>query len=231
MTKHTAIDKIRNILAGCDDHEMAAVTRATLAAAAKTITVEVATDDLTFLKKNGYKLCFAKKVAEGTFNVVWQSYTDYLVTNEFSWTPQYQLFGSNTFRATVTVKVATNKMTIGLGETSLLTSAGVIEPPSTGGPSTGITMTNEFGPIHPGLNQLSIGLNGESVSTPFYVAENQIALGETTMTPVEKILIWFEQNVETSTMFATARSNSVEVDMTTTNSATRLYKGGKWSTP
>lgn len=205
--------------------------RAALLAAQKTVDILIDLEDLKTLKASSYKLCFAKKVGNEAYNVVWQSYGDYLANNEFSWTPSYQLFGSNTFVSNLTVKVATNKVDIGLGEQSTLDPAGVLSPPSTGGSPTAITMINNYGKIHPGVNQLSTGINGEQVSTPIYVATNPIVLGNAELTPVEKVLVWFEQNITTSTMFSTARSKSVEIDLTTTNNATRLYQGGQWSTP
>lgn len=202
-----------------------------LAAQQKIVDIQIAPGDLATLKTNNFKLCFAKKVGDEAYNVVWQSYHDYLSNNSFSWTPQYQMFGSNTFQGNLTVKVSTNLQTIGLGETCVLDENGFLSQAVSGGPAISLTMDNEFGSIHPGINQLSIGLNGQTVSTPIYVAEKQIVKGNASLTPVEKVLVWFEQNIETSTMFSTARSNSVEIDLTFTNDATRLYSDQEWSTP
>lgn len=202
-----------------------------LEASTKKVNIEIATSDLEVLKGSKYKLCFAKKVGDDDYNVVWQSYLDYLPANQFSWTPQYQLFGSNRFAENVEVLVSTNLVTIGLGEESVLNSAGVLEDPRTGGGPTAITMINEYGTIHPGLAQLSTGVDGKQVSTPIYVAPDPAVRGEIALTPVEKVLVWFEQEIETSTMFSTARSMSIEIDMTTTNEARRLYKNQEWSTP
>lgn len=203
-----------------------------LAATQKSVKIQIASADLTQLKNSNYRLCFAKKVGDNAYNVVWQSYTNYLSNNTFSWTPQFELFGSNTFQDKVQVDVSTNVVRIGLGETSILDKTGLLGPASTGGPSTSITLRNQYGPIHPGVNQISqSSMGGVSVSTPIYVAENQVVLGDTTLTPVEKVLVWFEQNIETSTMFSDSRSLSVEIDLTNADSATRLYSGGKWTTP
>src|SRR5262245_30771014 len=85
----------------------------------KQVMIDISIDDLRQLKAAGYKLCFAKKV-NSTYDVVWQSYNNYLTTNAFDWTPQYQLFGTNTFQANVIVRVATNVVAIGPGEQSVL---------------------------------------------------------------------------------------------------------------
>jgi len=205
--------------------------RAALEASQKTVTILIAKDDLTTLKGGNYKLCFAKKVGDNAYNVVWQSYTDYLYQNKFLWTPQYQLFGTNQFQAGVTVHVSTNVVDIGLGEKSTLDKDGNLGKASTGGPDTAITMDNKYGSIHPGLNQLSTGLKGEQVSTPIYVAPKVSVQGTVELTPVEKVLVWFQQNIETSTMFSDARSNSIEIDLTSSNNETRLYSNQKWSNP
>ncbi|MDR5866737.1 hypothetical protein [Halomonas koreensis] len=205
--------------------------RAAMLASQKSVSIQIDPDELKILKANDYKLCFAKKVAGGDYNVVWQSYDKYLASNSFSWTPQYQLFGSNKFEDRVKVEVSTQRVTIGLGEESILDTSGVLGQPKSGGSETAITMVNQYGPIHPGLSQLSTGIDGQQISTPFYVAPHQAVKGETSLTPVEKVLVWFEQDIQTSSMFSTSRANSIEIDLTNSNSETRLYKDGKWTTP
>jgi hypothetical protein len=196
--------------------------------ATKALTVQVTEDALHQLKQNQYSLCFAKKVGD-TFNVVWSSSNKYLSTNQFSWQPQYQLFGTNTFNTTITVKATTNTVAIGLGETSVLDADGFLESPKTGGPSTSITMNNEFGSIHPGVNQLSTGIDGAQVSSAIYVAENAVLSGTVSLTPKESVLVWFQQNIETGTMFSDARTNSYEVDMTFADTKTIQFDGTSWS--
>ncbi|ANZ35866.1 hypothetical protein BBK82_06990 [Lentzea guizhouensis] len=196
----------------------------------KSVDIQIDPDDLKTLKDNNYKLCFAKKVND-TYNVVWQSAGDYLADNSFAWQPLYRLFGSNSFSGDVKVRVSTNDVAIGLGDQAVLDKEGILHDASTGGPPTEITMVNQFGKIHPGLSAYSTDVHGESSTTPIYVAEKEIVLGQDTLTPVEAVQVWFEQNIATSTMFSDARSNAEEIDLTTVNTAARLYSGGKWSTP
>ncbi|MBS9425192.1 hypothetical protein EAE90_16525 [Photorhabdus caribbeanensis] len=197
----------------------------------KSVKIQIAPNDLATLKQSKYKLCFAKKVGDHNYNVVWQAYDKFLSSNTFSWIPIYQLFGTNSFNSGVKVDVATNLVPIQLGETSTLDSNGNLQEAITGGPDTGFTLYNEYGSIHPGIRQLSTGINGERVSTPIYASTDPIVTGECLLTPVEKVLVWFEQDVITSTMFSTSRSKSIEIDLTETNSAVRLYSNGVWSTP
>lgn len=213
-------------------HLQAALSlRQALLAAQKSVQIEIAPKDFKLLKEQGYRLCFAKKVGTAAYNVVWQAYDDFLSNNNFSWTPQYQLFGSNVFEAAVTVRTSTNIVNIGLGEVSTLDSTGLLSDAKTGGNETSINLINEFGAIHPGVNQLATGIDGSQVSTPIYVAPSKALKGNISLQPVEKVLVWFEQNIETSTMFSDARSHEVEIDLTTVNSQVRRYEGQTWVTP
>lgn len=198
--------------------------------AGKTVNILISAEELANLKDNAYRLCFAKKV-NNTFNVVWQSYRQYLRNNSFLWTPVYQLFGSNIFQGKLIVKTSTDPVNINLGQQATLNKYGVLGPASTGGPPTAITMINDYDPIHPGLNQLSTGIDGSQVSTPIYVAEKQIVKGIDELTPKQEVMVWFEQNIETSTMFSDAKSHSVSIDLTNSNEQTRFYSDGGWSTP
>ena len=156
----------------------------------KTVNINIASQDLETLKDNQYRLCFAKMVNH-TFDVVWQSYTEYLDQNRFQWTPVYQLFGSNEFDSDVTVNVQTNLVNIELNQQATLDAAGVLGAASTGGSTTGITMVNNYGDIHPGLNQLSTGLSGVQETTPIYVAPEVMVPGSDLLTPIDEVMVWF----------------------------------------
>lgn len=203
--------------------------QAAIEATTKIIHVQLADDDLESLKDSKYKLCFAKKIADQDYNVVWQSSDKYTSTTTFSWVPMYELFGTNTFNDSLTVVADTKHVSIGLGQTSTLDPAGLLQDAVSGGPDISVTMVNNYGDIHPGLTQIASLGGGKKVSQPFYVAPLPIKQGSVALTPVDSVLIWFEQNIQTSTMFSTARSNTQELDMTTKNEVSVRYEGGKWS--
>ena len=193
----------------------------------KTVNITIDSDDLETLKDNGYYLCFAKKVND-TFDVVWQSYQDYLGNNTFQWTSAYQLFGSILFESQAAVRVSTNAVDIGLGQQATLDKVGNLGAASPGGPTNAITMVNNYGRIFPGLIQLSTDLEGRQEATPIYVAP---FLDTTVLMPIDEILVWFEQNIQTSIMFSSNRWDSVTIDMTDSDSQTRHYSNGQWSVP
>lgn len=194
----------------------------------KMVNVSITADGLKKLKDNKYKLCFAKKVGDFDYNVVWQSYEKYMELNEFSWEPVYAMFGTNCFKESVTVKATCRPVKMGLGQITTLDVNGVLTNPVSGGEETALNLVNEYGEIHPGVNQLSYGIDGSEVSTPIYVAKEAMLSGTASLQPKEKVLVWFEQNIETGTMFSTARSKSVEIDLTYTNTANVEYDGDGW---
>lgn len=194
----------------------------------KTVNIILDATTLKELKSSDYKLCFAKKVGEFDYNVVWQSYDDYLENNSFSWVPMYAVFGSNKFQPAVPVQVSCDPVAIQIGQMTTLDAYGVLSRPVDGGTANALTINNDYGPIHPGVSQLSKGIDGNTVSTPIYVAERHIFSGKAELTPKEKVLVWFEQGIETSTMLSGSRSNAIEVDLTDRNSASITYDCRRW---
>lgn len=130
----------------------------------------------------------------------------------------------------VKVTVACNPVMVNLGEVVTLDKYRVLsEPVINGSDSTAMTLINEMGENHPAVNQLCIKPDGTIESGPIYVAEEAMFQGECQLQPKEKVQIWFEQNIETGTMFSKARSKAVEIDLTLKNSTTVLYdKNGTW---
>lgn len=194
-------------------------------AAEKNVCVELDDKALEILKSNKYKLCFAKKVGEADYNVVWQSYDAYENFNNFSWVPLYQIFVTKTFKESVVVKVSSKQVKIGLGEQVTRDENGVLSEAITGGDGTALNLVNEGNMTHVGVNQLSVGIDGSEISTPIYVSQESILKGEIHLQPKEKVLVWFEQNIETGTMFSTSRSKAIEIDLTSRNSINIAFDG------
>jgi hypothetical protein len=197
-------------------------------AANKDINIEISAEDFRVLKDAGYSLCIAKKLGD-SYNVVWNASLNYLMFNTFSYTPIYQLFGITFFQSNVTVRASTNLQHCGLGETCMLNENGNLLPAVSGGSPTSLGFQNEYGSIHSGVNQLLTGIDGRMAVLPIYVSEYQMAKGMSDLTPKESVLVWFEQDIETSTMFVTDRPNAVELDLMNRSSITCLYRNGRWS--
>ena len=196
----------------------------------KTLNVEIALDDLEAMKAAGTSLNIAIKVND-TFNVVWSSTDQYLESNTYQWSPIFGVFASNEFENGLSVTIVTNLVNIALGQAVTLDAAGLIGDPVAGATVDSINFINNFGPIHPGLAQQLTKPTGEQELLPTYVTPVNAILGTESLTPINEVLVWFEDNTETSIMFSVARPNSVEVDLTSTNTQTRLFSNGEWTTP
>ena len=77
----------------------------------------------------------------------------------------------------------------------------------------------------------AIAHSAKPIACRMMVAQNPIEKGTDTLTPVESVQVWFEQDVVTGTMFSLAKSNVAEINLTTTNTATWLYTNGSWTIP
>lgn len=203
--------------------------RSLLEAATKKVTVQIDENDLRTLRDGSYSLCFAKKVGDFDYDVIWKSLDKYILENTFSWQPIYQVYGTNSFNDNVKVEVSTNVKNIGLNEITTIDGYGVLSNPVTGGDEESINVNNQYGNIHIGISQLSVNDEGQMESTPIYVSKGAVIKGESQYKPVEKVMVWFQANAETGTMFAEMRSRSIEIDLTDSNEASVLYKNGEWA--
>ncbi len=200
-----------------------------LDATAKSITVKIDEAELKDLKHSKYALCFAKKVGNEDYNVIWKSMKKYLENNTFTWTPEYQISGTNTFEDNVKVVTNTNTQRIGLGEKTTIDEDGHLSAPVTGGDENSINVENEYDKIHVVISQSSVNDKGNLETTPIYVSKEEVILGDSSYEPVEKVRIWFPADVETALMLPKMKSKFIEIHPTGKSSDTVLYKDGKWS--
>jgi len=195
----------------------------------KTLIVEITSDDLITLQGEGLKLNIAIKV-NNTFDVVWQSISNYESSNTYQWSQKFQVFASNEFQEDVTVEIQTNLVNVELGQEVILDSAGVLGPAMDGGTAGSINFINDFGPIHPGLSQQLTGPAGVQEILPVYISPNLIVPGMDELTPMDEVMVWFDVT-ETGTMFSGPRSNPFVADLTEINELTVLFSNGEWSIP
>eukprot|EP00040_Diaphanoeca_grandis_P039446 m.259064 g.259064 ORF g.259064 m.259064 type:complete len:202 (+) comp37542_c0_seq1:175-780(+) len=191
----------------------------------KTIEIRISQTDLETLKNSGYKLCSAKKVNDTyAVDVVWQSSSDYLECNDFSWTTGpnavYQLFGTDS--VPLDTGTPTNAIYIKLGESATLDVDRVLQDSVTSdGKPTSITLVNEYGSIRPGLSQSSTGIDGKMTVAPIYVGDTIVKGSQAALMPMEYVKVWFETT--------TAKSYSIEIDMTDVDSASYTYSNQEWT--
>lgn len=221
---------VRNIIAETAYMRQVAQYQRLGAEVTKSLSIEIADKDLENLQGSSYKLCIAKKVREDDFNVVWKSFDEYSTYTEISWVPMYTIFATKKFEDDAQVTMMTKIVPIGLGETCLLDMNCLMHAATTGGPKTALTLDNQYqkSPVHVGVSQmLHDDVKGQQ-SLPIYVAPKPSIMGKITLTPVERVQIWFSQSLQTSTMFSEAVSNVVEVDLTSTNHQSLLFENSVW---
>lgn len=196
----------------------------------KSITIRIDPQDLQRMQAGDYSLCFAMNFAGDITNytVVGQALSSYLEITTFSWIPEFALYVARGFQEGAEVTPITNMQPIGLGETCTLDYEGVMGEPSTGWPDNGLTVVNQFGPINPGVSQ-ALTLNGQTAIVPVYVSFSEVALGTTTVLPVNKVQVWFAQGMRAGTMFSTAQQWSVEADLTVARSVTLSFANEQWT--
>jgi hypothetical protein len=197
----------------------------------KLLEIQIAPDDLEFLKTNQYLLCVAKMFAGNTPNIVWQGFSDYLQNNPFSWLPQYQVFGSSGFIVGNVATIDTGTVPIVPGQKTVLDADAHFQTPVAGAPPGSIMIGNEYRQqIHLGFGSASTGPDGVQRTTPIYVMPTPANVNfNYTYTPIDTVRVWFQQNVVTSTIIDPNIPNSIDIDLRTRDFGKLLYQGGKWS--
>jgi hypothetical protein len=185
-----------------------------------TLTVDIGEDVYATLKKGGYKLCICKKIKD-EYNVVWEGNTFLPVGNKFEWTEDFSVFGATQFKNKVQVGGATRDQRIKFGQTCVLSDIGVMGPAT--GPVKGGTFTvdNEYvsGTLHIGVKQKI----GSGTALPVYVSP-VVVTGIDDFTPVVTVMVFFNRELKTSTMFDKSVSHTCEVEYEGgATSQTRLY--------
>ncbi len=195
----------------------------------KKITINIDKKDFVTLKKNKYKLCFAKSIEGKKFNTVWKTLdiNEYFINTEFKWTPEYSICASSSFANNQQVNEMTGSQKIELGQQITLDKNGLLCEPETGSFEESILFINEYsGTTHPVIKQVN---SDSKVESSIYIAENAVIIGTDIFTPVDKILVWFQQDVETNTMFSEAKSNSIIINLTFANERKALFKDQNWA--
>lgn len=200
---------------------------------AKTARIKIDANDLKTLRPNpadSYKLCFARKVND-TYNVVWQSSSDYGPNTTFQWTTGFQAFATKTYQGGLKVTADSDPQSIARGQETTLDFRMQLSAPidqTENVDPNAIRVINNYGPVHLGLYGSS-SLGDQTGTKPMFVTPNDDVMGKIDMTPKETIMVWFSRELETAVMFEKSVSNPVEIDLTHADEATRLYKNGRWS--
>ncbi|THH01005.1 hypothetical protein EW026_g1590 [Hermanssonia centrifuga] len=183
-----------------------------------TLNISVNPDDIPNLQKAGYRLCIAKRV-NGKYTVVWWSGGAFTARNTFAWDAEFQVFGASKLQKGLQVEPVTTAQEIKFGQTVVLDAHGEMQP-ATGLPDkSGVfQVQNDYDPIRIGVNAKLGG-----AWSPIYLSLQPFATGVISLTPVEKVLVWFDTSSSTGTMLVDAVGNGVELDFTSKTSQSVTY--------
>ena len=203
----------------------------TAANSVKTLTVKIDELDIPAQQNLGFNLNIATEV-NGTFNVVWWSSSEYLLTNVYHWSDVFSVFASGSIQPgeVVTLASESNHVPVVLGDRVIIESPGVLDQPIQGGPSNAILFTNNFQtPLQPALNQLLTTPEGFQATLPTFIRPLPLLTGTMgTITPVDKVIVWFGV-AETGAVFSSVPLNAFPVDLTESDTVTIRFSGGVWS--
>ncbi|KIK52898.1 hypothetical protein GYMLUDRAFT_265290 [Collybiopsis luxurians FD-317 M1] len=194
-----------------------------------TLNVMIDSEQLRILRENSYTLCIAKKVRDqlgDKYNVVWKGIEEPMQANRFTWTEEYQVFASNTFKVRDLVEAKSNEVSIAYKQECLFDDTGSMQHAKADPKPVDGTfkITNQFGAIP---FAISSEMNGEY--NPNYISP-VIIKGHVVFAPVNEVRVWFALKLPTGTMFSDFTGEYIELqfggDKTT---ATVCYdETGSW---
>ncbi|PSS06824.1 hypothetical protein PHLCEN_2v3543 [Hermanssonia centrifuga] len=181
------------------------------------LTISINSADIPLLKDGDYRLCIAKRVND-KYDVVWSG-GSFFASNSFAWDAEFQVFGALKFQGGFQVQSNTNFEELKFGQTVVLDHYGVME--SATGPTNGpgvFHVQNNYGAMCIGVNAKLGG-----AWSPIYLSQTPFVSGVVSLTPIEKVLVWFDASSSTGTMLVDAVTNSIEVDFTGKTSQSVTY--------
>lgn len=200
----------------------------------KKVVINIASEDLSVLKENNYKLCVSFSEKNMGYTMVSCADTKYLARNTVEVTEDYSVFCSSSVHSGQQVTVSAGPCTIGLGQRITLDQYGSLGNVTEGGSANEIEIINEYGNIYPGFGRKINFLDAERFE-PVFVSLYVSVKGTFSMEPEDRIIIWFEQFAESGQvlesnfvdMVKAGKSTKIEVQLS--DSETEVtYENGSW---
>ena len=197
-----------------------------------TITIKIEKEDLRVLKDAGYQLCFAGRMKDTDFTVVWYAAEGYGSNNQIKVFDEYEIFASNGCDEKVLVDFSS--VAAEIGKECVIDKYGIISQPKTGQISEAIVLINDYGNLHPGLIRKGKGIKGEELCNALFLSRNLILPGEFEFFPTYEIKIWFAKNMQIGTILPqeskwslkAAKTKCIVIDLEKKDSPVREYSHG-----
>ncbi|WP_163832865.1 hypothetical protein [Spartinivicinus ruber] len=203
----------------------------------KNLNIILSQDEVKFLKENKLNMVIAKAVNSGgaeKYNVVWESRSDYAITNTYSWIPQYTANTTSIDIISPTSKVVAQGVNVPmkLGQKTILNQYGML--------SQNVSKSDNPNSIEFDIAQnfyeksfhitLATGLNSSTKPQPFFIDTETYEPGyKVEVTPIEKVKVWFQTELETGNYIEKIIAPELTVDFTNQSDSTYKYDNGKWS--
>jgi hypothetical protein len=140
--------------------------------------------------------------------VIWSG-TDFQVENEFQWKEEYIVYGSDPFVKDAQVLAQTNTQPIQFGQTCELGPDRVLKP------ATGTaTTTGPFYFKNSSDEEVAVGVSCVMNGSYSLILVTPVVLpvgGTESLDPVERVTVWFQQEVSAATMIDSISGPSIDV--------------------
>ncbi len=200
----------------------------------KKVLINIASEDFSVLKENNYKLCVSFREKDMGYTMVSYADTEYLVNSILEVTEDYSVFCCSNIRSGQQVAVSVGPCTIELGQRITLDQYGLLGNVTGGGSANEIEIINEYGNIYPGFGR-KIVFSGEENFQPVFVSTGVSVKGTFSLKPEDRIILWFEQLVESGQVLESnfesivraGKSTKIEVQLSDGETGV-TYENGSW---
>jgi len=189
---------------------------------------------LVTLVKGAYTLCVAKVLIDSSgevSNVIMATIPQLEPDMTIKWTDMYQIYAASDpyQEGSVIVTGGSTPKPVPLGHSYVIKSwddpPKVINDPEA--PPNGFCFKN--GMVCSAVVSMQDPHTKQFV--PIYISPEPLVAGTDTLTPINKVVLWFGRNVETATMIADDKGNSLTVDCTDGPQAVTYKEPGLWVGP
>jgi len=198
------------------------------------INLSIENHALATLIKGAYSLCVAKVLQDASgevSNVVMATIPSLEPMMTIKWTDKYQIYvTSDPYQeGTVVSTGGSQPEAVPLGHSYVI--SGWADPPKvindSEAPTNGFCLKNGM--------ECSVVVSIQDPHTlkfvPIYISPESLIAGTDTLTPIDKVVLWFGRSVTTATMIAVDKGNSLTVDCTDGPQTVSFKAPGTWVGP
>lgn len=200
----------------------------------KEVVINIAEEDMVFLKKNNYALCAAFRERDMGYSVICCTSMGYLSQNTINVGEELCVFYCKNIKIGEKVEVSAGPCGIEPGQRVTVDEYGSLKNVELGSVEGKIEIINNYGSIYPGFYR-NLSFLGVQSELPAFVSPYASVKGEFTLEPEERMVIWFEQFAESGRIIGSAFENilkagkSVSIEVMLSDTSTQVsYENQMW---